>query len=140
VRWNSSSPSSSTDAPIRSQRVAVVVTNVGGDGREHRRHERVRMAGTARVVFESSSGPTGTYGQIVDLSEGGCAVRLHRQLAVGDRGRVQLQTRAATVWLSIVVCSVTENDGRWIVGIRFDQPTDEKLELVRRLMQQRRRA
>ncbi len=106
---------------------------------EKRSHERLRFAGSARLVVDGPTGLCTTFGKLADLSMGGCALRVNQPLSIGTPGRVWLEIGTISVWLPIMTRWV-RGGGRngWLVGCQFDRPTHEKLTVVRHLLHQRR--
>jgi len=93
-----------------------------GVGDDHvRREERAPVTGTLRLMVNSDAGYVLASGEIVDLSAGGCCVRVgHRELAADLKGRIELVINGQRLSLPVVTRWVrTEPDGTSIVGCRF---------------------
>src|SRR5258705_2406050 len=68
----------------------------------HRQHERVRLGGRAFLLVDPRSGLVTARGQLVDLSEGGCQLRLQRRVDPHRVGRVRLVLAGKALWLPVV--------------------------------------
>ena len=95
---------------------------------------RFRLGGNVRLWIDSSRGPIGASGRLLDLSEGGCQLRLHRRVEVQLPGRVNLDLEGRSFWLPVVTRWVREDSHGWTVGCEFDRPTPEKREQLRALL------
>jgi hypothetical protein len=86
-----------------------------------RRDERAPVTGTLRLMVKSGVGYVLASGQIVDLSAGGCGVRVgHRELEADLKGRIEVTIAGQPFSLPVVTRWVrTEPDGSLIVGCRF---------------------
>ena len=84
------------------------------------RAERVPVMGTLRLMVKSGVGYQLASGEIVDLSVGGCAVRVgHRELDADLKGRMEVAIGGQSLSLPVVTRWVrTEADGL-MVGCRF---------------------
>jgi hypothetical protein len=109
------------------------------DERIKRRHERVRLGGSARMMVDTSGGLQMTSGHIVDLSEGGCAVLCKTYVAANLCGRVQVHVAGVEMWIPVVTRWVKGEARGWVIGCAFDRPTDEKLQTIRALLWDRRK-
>jgi hypothetical protein len=104
-----------------------------------RRYERVRLGGNARMVLDTPSGLQTTAGQLIDLSEGGCAVLSRSYVPVRVPGRLRMVVAASEMWLPVTVVWVQSGKHGWMVGCEFDRPTDEKQRMLRALLWERRK-
>ena len=109
------------------------------DERSRRRYSRIEVAGTVRVLIDTPNGLVTTNGQIIDMSEGGCALRLYRPVDSHVAGRVNVELAGRAIWLPIYTCWVRSDARGWTVGCEFDRPTPEKVLVIRKLMVERRR-
>lgn len=94
-------------------------------GLEHGRgEERVPVGGTLRLMVKSGAGFLIASGEIMDLSPGGCAIRVeHRSMEAGLHGRVDMAIAGESLSLPIVTRWVRADSDAWIVGCRFDELT-----------------
>jgi hypothetical protein len=104
-----------------------------------RSQKRTRLAGNIRLLVDTPSGLVTLSGQIIDLSEGGCALRLHRRVDSELVGRVHVEVARTALWLPVVIRWAREQSPGWIVGCEFDRPTEEKQRAIRALLLERRR-
>ena len=103
---------------------------------EHRRaHERFRLGGLARLVFDHPAGLVTATGRLVDLSEGGCQLRFHAHVAANLAARVRIDVAGETFWLPVLTRWVRRDAGEWTVGCAFDRPTPEKQLAMRAVLQ-----
>jgi hypothetical protein len=109
------------------------------DGRPQRQQKRTRLGGTVRLLVDTPDGLTSTDGQIIDLSEGGCALRLHRPIDAHLPGRVHVVVARQAIWLPIITRWARADFRAWTVGCQFDRPTPEKQQAIRTMLCERRR-
>jgi PilZ domain-containing protein len=107
-------------------------------GAEQRAHERVRVGGSVRLLLDTPTGITTRVGQIIDLSEGGCAVRVYKRVSAGDSGQIQMEVGGGTLSLPVVVRWARDDNHSWRVGCAFDRAADPKRAFVRDLLERRR--
>jgi hypothetical protein len=96
-----------------------------------RRHERVRLGGRALLIVDPRLGMVGAKGELIDLSEGGCQLRLHRRVHAHLAGRVRIDLAGKTSWFPVVTRWVRGDQQGWTVGCAFDRLTTEKQEILR---------
>jgi PilZ domain len=108
----------------------------GGMGYDHgRRQERVRVEGTLRLLVKSGVGFLVGSGEIVDLSVGGCAIRVrNRAIEANLTGRIEVAIAGESLSLPIVTRWVRPERDGWIVGCRFDDLTVENRQAVHALI------
>jgi|SRR4051812_37943477 hypothetical protein len=106
---------------------------------EHRKYERIRAAGSVRLMADTSDGLRVASGQLVDLSEGGCAILTQTRIEELAAGRVQVEVGGMQIWLPIIVRAVRCQGRGWRIGCAFDRPTDDKQRAVRALVWERRK-
>jgi len=106
--------------------------------RPRRRQERVRLGGSVRLLVDTRNGVVSTAGQIVDLSEGGCAMRVHRRVDPGLLGRVHVEVAGTALWLPVMTRWNRADTHGWTVGCQFDRPTSEKQHAINALLLERR--
>jgi hypothetical protein len=107
-------------------------------GADQRAHERVRVGGSVRLLLDTPTGITTRVGQIIDLSEGGCAVRVYKPVSADDSGQIQMEVGGGTLTLDIVVRWARNDNHSWRVGLVFDRPAGPKRAFVRDLLERRR--
>src|SRR3954469_19403197 len=61
---------------------------------ERRSDHRVRLAGDVRLILHSPAGITTRLGQLIDVSENGCALRLYKPVAVGAVAQIDFRTKS----------------------------------------------
>jgi len=105
-------------------------------GAEHGRSaERVPVEGTLRLMVKSGAGLLVGSGEIVDLSSGGCAIRVqHRSMAPGLFGRIHVEIAGESLSLPIVTRWVRPDADAWIVGCRFHELTFEDQKAIHALI------
>jgi hypothetical protein len=101
---------------------------------QRRREERLRLGGEVRLLVDTPSGLVTTAGQVLDLSTGGCALRLHRPVDTKLVGRVNMAIAGEALWLPIITRWVRTDSRGWTVGCQFDRPTEEKQRAIRMLL------
>jgi hypothetical protein len=93
-------------------------------GDEKRREGRLPVAGTLRLLVKSGPSFLLASGEIVDLSAGGCAVRIGNQKVDADlKGRIEVSIGGQSTSLPVVTRWVRAEGGGWIVGCRFFELT-----------------
>lgn len=73
-------------------------------------------------------------GVLVDLSEGGCQLRLVRSVEPHLAARVRLDIAGNSHWLPVVTRWVRRSPDGWTVGCAFDGLTPQKAETIRTLL------
>ena len=106
---------------------------------EQRKYERIRTAGSVRLMADTSEGLRVVSGHLVDLSEGGCAILTQTRIEVPAAGRIQVEVGGTQIWLPIVMRSVCWLGRAWRIGCAFDRPTDDKQRAVRALVWERQK-
>jgi hypothetical protein len=96
-----------------------------------RRHERVRLGGRALLIVDPRLGMVGAKGELIDLSEGGCQLRLHRRVQAHLAGRVRIELAGKTSWFPVVTRWVRGDSAGWTIGCAFDRLTTDKQEILR---------
>jgi hypothetical protein len=109
------------------------------DERPRRQHERIRLGGSVRLMVDTPDGLRTATGQIVDLSVGGCAIRLHRCVDAALAGRVHVEVAGKAMWLPVITRWVRGDPRGFTVGCAFDRLTPEKQKAVGSLLLERRR-
>jgi c-di-GMP-binding flagellar brake protein YcgR len=106
---------------------------------EQRKHDRIRTASGVRLMADTADGLRTVSGQLVDLSEGGCAILTQTRLEPHAAGRVQIEIDGVQIWLPVVTRSVCGQGTGWRIGCAFDRPTTEKQRAVRALVWERQK-
>jgi hypothetical protein len=99
-----------------------------------RRHARVRLGGTARLLFDQHDTMVSAMGVLVDLSEGGCQLRFAQRIEPHLAARVRLDLAGNSLWLPVVTRWARRARDGWTVGCAFDGLTPQKTELIRTLL------
>ena len=99
-----------------------------------RRHERVRLGGTAFLIVDPRRGLLGAKGRLIDLSEGGCQLRLRRRVDAHLAGRVRLAIASKALWFPVITTSVRADEGGWTVRCAFNRLSAEKRDTLRDLL------
>jgi hypothetical protein len=107
--------------------------------RPRRQQKRLRLGGSVRLLIDTADGLVITNGQIIDVSEGGCAVHVHRPIDVNLVGRVSVEVAGQALGLPVRTRWSRADTRGWIVGCQFDRPTPEKLKAIRALMLERKK-
>jgi hypothetical protein len=103
--------------------------------RHGRRHERVQLEGTLRLLVESDRGFLFGAGEIVDLSPAGCAIRVRNAaIEAGLSGRIDVAIAGVSLSLPIVTRWVRPDQKEWIVGCAFDDLSTENQRAVHELL------
>jgi PilZ domain len=109
------------------------------DERPRRLQKRIQLGGDVRLILDTPAGLITTAGQIIDLSEGGCALRVHLPVDAQMVGRVHVEVAGKKLGLPIVTRWTRADSRGWTVGCQFDRPTAEKRQAIRALMLEQRR-
>jgi PilZ domain len=99
-----------------------------------RRHERVQLGGTALLIVDPRRGLLGAKGQLIDLSEGGCQLRLQRPVDAHLAGRVRVAFAGNALWLPVTTASVRGDADGWTVRCVFTRLRAEKRNTLRELL------
>jgi len=109
------------------------------DERPRRKQKRIQLGGRVRLLIDTPNGLITTDGQIIDLSEGGCAIRIHRPVEANLAGRINVEVAGKALGLSVLTRWARADSRGWTVGCQFDRPTPEKQHAIRVLLLERRR-
>jgi hypothetical protein len=102
---------------------------------ERRKHERVRLGGSALLFVDPRGGLIGVRGHLVDLSEGGCQLSFRRHVDPDLAGRVRVTVAGKALWLPVVTRQVvTDAAGHWTVRCAFGALTTKKQDTLRTLL------
>ncbi|MGO9876797.1 MAG: PilZ domain-containing protein [Acidimicrobiia bacterium] len=101
------------------------------DNRNLRRHQRVRLGGGALLIVDPRLGMVGAKGHLIDLSEGGCQLRVQCRLDAHLAGRVRLELAGKVLWFPVITRWVRRDSEGWTVGCAFDRVTTEKQETLK---------
>jgi hypothetical protein len=106
-----------------------------GMGDEQRREGRVPVAGTLRLMVKSGAGFLLASGEIVDVSPGGCAVRIrHQELDADLKGRIDVAIGGQSISLPVVTRWVRPQGEASIVGCRFFELTVKERRAIQDLI------
>ena len=104
---------------------------------DRRRHKRI----SARVPVRIGDGEGASEGATRDLSEGGIAVVVTAPLAAGDKMPIEVlldeavaERAAAMRSMATVMWSAATDTGAYVVGLRFDGPSPEALDRLRKFL------
>ena len=98
-------------------------------------YERVVLRAPIRVVYDSPAGVRRLTGELIGITETGCAVRAYAQLETDLAGRLEIDVAGGgALWLPIVTRWTQPNGHGWTLGLDFDRPTTEKREAIRTLL------
>jgi hypothetical protein len=107
--------------------------------RPRRKQKRIEFGGRVRLLIDTPNGLITTDGQIIDLSEGGCAIRIHRHVDANLPGRINVEVAGKALGLPVRTRWARADSHCWTVGCQFDRPTPEKQHAIRALILERRR-
>jgi c-di-GMP-binding flagellar brake protein YcgR len=96
-----------------------------------RRHERVRLGGTALLIADPRFGLISAIGRLVDLSEGGCQLLVQRRVDAHLAARVRLDLAGKAMWFPAITRWIRRDSDGWRVGCAFDRLTAAKQEALR---------
>src|SRR3954447_6663784 len=103
-----------------------------------RRNDRVEVQGMLRLLVSSEAGFLVGSGEIVDLSAGGCAIRVgNRSIGPNLKGRIEVRIAGESLSLPIVTRWVRTDAHGYLVGCRFEDLTVENLRAVHALINER---
>jgi len=104
------------------------------DGHDRRQHLRVRLDGRALLVADPRTGLVVAKGQLVDLSEGGCQVRIRCHVRMHVAARVRLNLGGNVLWLPVITRWEHHDSTGWTLGCAFDRLTPGKQAALRRIL------
>jgi hypothetical protein len=109
------------------------------DDEHGRRQQRVRVEGTLRLLLLSGVAFLVGSGEILDLSEGGCAIRVrNKAIEANLKGRIEVALAGESLSLPIVTRWVRAEPDGWVVGCFFDDLTVENQQAVHALIAETR--
>jgi len=88
--------------------------------------------GPARLKVGDAAGVRSVSGTLVDLSEGGCCLRVHGRVDPNGEARVLLEVDGTPTWLPVTLRWAQRGASGWMVGCEFDHPTAATRERIRR--------
>src|SRR5688572_13003207 len=103
------------------------------DEESRRAHERRRVMTAGVLLIDTTTGLNTLNVVVLDLSEGGAALRAKSPLYRGDVGRLQLKGLRHSAWFPIEVRWAQRDNCGWTAGVALDRPTAEKQLLIRQL-------
>ncbi|HTK14985.1 MAG TPA: PilZ domain-containing protein [Acidimicrobiia bacterium] len=101
---------------------------------ERRRHERMRLGGSALLLVDPRGGLIGVKGKLVDLSEGGCRLSFRRHVDQDLAGRLRLSVAGTALWLPVVTRHIVSDGRHWTVHCAFGALTTKKHDALRTLL------
>lgn len=112
---------------------------VGRAFQQRRRHARVTVKGTTRLIADTPDGMVTLSGSVIDLSISGCAIKVHARLEPDYEARLELSLDGERVWVPGHIVWTRTREHGWMVGLRFDRLVPAKADLIRRLVAERQR-
>ncbi len=104
------------------------------DGHNRRQHERLQLEGRVVLIADPRKGLIGAKGQLVDVSEGGCQVRIRSRVGVGIAARVRLNVAGSVLWLPAVTRRARQDSTGWTLGCAFERLTPKKQAALRTML------
>ena len=101
------------------------------------RYQSVVLAGSVRLVCDSSSGLRTLLCDLMGLTETRCLLRVYAQPDVGVAGRVEINMGNTACWLPIITRWTQPTTNGWALAIEFDRLTPEKRVLIHALVRER---
>jgi hypothetical protein len=101
---------------------------------DRRRHDRVRLGGSALLIVDPRWGLIGAKGQLIDLSEGGCQLSFRRHVDADLAGRVRLTLGGKALWFPVVTRQVVRDGDGWTVRCAFGGLTTKKQDTLRTVL------
>jgi len=90
------------------------------------------VSGAARLKLGDAAGVRSVSGTLVDLSEGGCCLRVYGRVDPNGDARVLLDVDGTPTWLPVTLRWAQPCSSGWMVGCEFDHPTPSTRERIRR--------
>jgi hypothetical protein len=90
------------------------------DGPERREHERVALSGSAMLLADPGGKSISVSGHLIDVSRGGCQMRLQRPVDPNTRAQVRLELAGDLPWFPAITSWVRQDHDGWVVGCIFD--------------------
>ena len=85
-------------------------------------------------MIDHPGGLISATGRLVDLSEGGCQLRLFHHVDPYLAARVRLDVAGQAFWMPVVTRWIRHDADGWTVGCAFDRPTAEKQIALREVL------
>ena len=101
---------------------------------ERRRHDRIRLGGSAFLLVDPRRGLLGAKGHLIDLSEGGCQLSFGRHVDADLVGRVRLKLGGKALWFPLVTRQIVSDGVGWTVRSTFGGLATKKQDALRSLL------
>jgi hypothetical protein len=102
----------------------------------HTRYERIPLRAPVRVLYDSESGPQSRTGQLVGLTETGCALHLYVAFDTTVAALLLIDFDTGALGLPIMTRWRQPVRQGWRIGADFDGLTPEKRATLRRTIKQ----
>jgi hypothetical protein len=89
------------------------------------------VSGAALLKVGDAAGVRSVSGTLIDLSEGGCCVRVDGRVDPNGDARVLLDVDGTPTWLPVRLRWAQPGSSGWMVGCEFDHPTPATRERIR---------
>ena len=103
-----------------------------------RRHERVPFTAGVTLMVEARGRLQRYSGYMLDLSEGGCALRVYSSVRTNARARLRIEIGNTAISVAFVTRWAKAESRGWTLGAEFDQPSLEQRAEIRRLIERAR--
>ena len=100
------------------------------------RYQRVMIAGSVRLVCDSSSGLRTLLGDLMGLTQTRCLLRVYAEPDLGVAGRVEINMANTACWLPIITRWTQPTGDGWALAVEFDRLTPEKRAVIHTLVRE----
>ncbi len=104
-----------------------------------RRHERVPFTAGVTLMLETGGSWHRYSGYMLDISLGGCALRVYSRVSADVRGRLRIEIGNTAMSLSVITRWAKAESRGWMLGTEFDRPSREQQVAIRQLVERARR-
>jgi hypothetical protein len=87
---------------------------------DRREHDRVALGGSALLIPDAGREPISASGQLVNVSRGGCQLRLQRLVDPHSEAKVRLELAGDMPWFPVIISWVRQDRDGWLVGCVFE--------------------
>jgi hypothetical protein len=101
---------------------------------DRREHDRVSLGGSAMLITDPGREPISTSGHLINVSRGGCQLRLQRRVEPHREAQVRLELAGDMQWFPIIISWVRQDPDGWIVGCVFEPLGSTLQDALRKVM------
>ena len=89
---------------------------------------------SAMLITDPGREPISVSGHLIDVSRGGCQVRLQRPVDPRGKAQVRLELAGDMQWFPVIISWVRQEGDGWIVGCVFEPLSSTLQDALRKVM------